>query len=207
MKAIMGTEFENFDMADAQGFILPERLADIRRGFGGGIKISTVLKPVYFGVDKDGQTHALKYSAVVLSDDLVSKHPKLEQLRAAMRAIKADEYVFKTANKVGGPKTLAGNGYANNKVTVDGKFNEELNFTEDNVIVLDNKNYRIQLDPKAALDKVVSNPTQLAYFIDSNGLNFDAALEYYQLMADEFGMGLEDFLRSVDSLSSNKRMQ
>ena len=205
MKAIMGTEFENFDMADAQGFILPERLADIRRGFGGGIKISTVLKPVYFGVDKDGQTHALKYSAVVLSDDLVSKHPKLEQLRAAMRAIKADEYVFKTANKVGGPKTLAGNGYANNKVTVDGKFNEELNFTEDNVVVLDNKNYRIQLDPKAALDKVVSNPTQLAYFIDSNGLNFDAALEYYQLMADEFGMGLEDFLRSVDSLSSNKK--
>ncbi len=205
MQAILGTDFENFDMADAQGYILPERLSDIRKGFGGGIKISTVLKPVYFGIDGNGASNALKYSAVVLSDDLVSRHPKLEQIREAMRAIKADEYVFKTANKVGGPKTLAGNGYTDNKVTLDGQFNEEILFTEDNIVTLDNENYRIQLDPKAGLDKLVSNPTQLAYFIDSNGNNFDAAQEYYQLMADEFGMGLEDFLRSMDSLSSNNR--
>ena len=205
MEAILGTDFENFDMADAQGFILPERLADIRKGFGGGIKISTVLKPVYFGVNEDGKTDALKYSAVVLSDDLIKRHPLFEKIRNEMRAVNADELVFKTANKVGGPKVLGGNGYVNNKVPADGQFTEDLSFTEDNIITLDNSNYRIQLDPKSGLNKLVASPTQLAYFIDSNGLNAEEAAEYYNLMGEEFTEGAYEFFNSLNTIGKGSK--
>ena len=61
--AIIGIDF---DIADAQGYMLPERRAEIKRGFGNGLNIGNVLKPVYYGIHDDGNAVAVKYSSIVL---------------------------------------------------------------------------------------------------------------------------------------------
>jgi hypothetical protein len=39
----------SFEKTDAQAFMLPERFQELRKGFGRGFNLSTVMKPVYFG--------------------------------------------------------------------------------------------------------------------------------------------------------------
>ncbi len=157
-----------FDMADAQGFMLPERAANIVQGFGKNYNAGAVFKPAHYEIAErtlqDG-TKAyvpvmLKYSSVVLSDDLVSRHPKLEALRQEMRDKNVHEFVFDSGTKVGAPSEQVNLpsviAYDNNSITIDPK----------SVVELNNENYRLQLNPSAdAFDKV-SNPTQLGYFLN-----------------------------------------
>ncbi len=91
------------DLADGQGFVVPSRLKDLRKGFGGGFNVGTVMKPVYYGVDSNGNQVALKYSTIALTDSLVSKHRGLNSLRKAMEASEVDELVMKSGVKIGSP--------------------------------------------------------------------------------------------------------
>ena len=193
--AIMGVEF---DIADAQGYMLPSRRADIRKGFGNGLNIGNVLKPVYYGVHADGNAVAVKYSSVVLTDDLVNRFPALKDLRTKMERAKVGEFIMDTAIKNGNPKVQSKTGY--NFETGETNFR----IAKQSIIEMDSNNFRIQLDPEADIDTFVSNPTQLGYFINSNGKNKAESVEYYSLFAQLQRVGLDKVYRELGIKSNNR---
>ena len=111
---------------------------------------------MYYGIHDDGNAVAVKYSSIVLTDDIVSRFPKLGELRDAMRKANAGEYVMNSGIKNGSPSTKATTGYNSRTGAVD------FNIPQSSVVELYNENYRIQLDPEAKIDTLVSNPTQMA---------------------------------------------
>ena len=193
--AIMGIEF---DIADAQGYMLPSRRADIRKGFGNGLNIGNVLKPVYYGVHADGNAVAVKYSSVVLTDDLVNRFPALKDLRTKMERANVGEFIMDSAIKNGNPKVQSKTGY--NFETGETNFR----IAKESIIEMDSNNFRIQLDPEANIDTFVSNPTQLGYFINSNGKNRAESIEYYSLFAQLQRIGLNKVYRELGIKSNNR---
>ena len=186
--SIIGVQF---DIADAQGYMLPSRRADIKKGFGTGLNIGNVLKPVYYGVHENGEAVAVKYSSIVLSDDLVNRFPALKKLRSRMEAAGVGEFIMDTAIKNGNPQVQSTTGY-NFKT---GKTNFKIK--PESIIELDSNNFRIQLDPEANIDTLVSNPTQLGYFINSNGKNKAESVEYYDMFAKLIELGTEEVYREL----------
>ena len=190
----------SIDIADAQGFILPRRLKQLRRGFGGGLKIGTVMKPVYFGIDETGKGTAVKYSTVVLSDDLVGRHKGLKALRDAMEAANEgmgiDELVMASGIKLGMPKTLSPNAQTNKGLISKNK----LNIETESIVELDNNNLRLQLDPAGDPNALVSNPSQLTYMIDTNGLNAKEAQDYYSALGRLITLGTREFFDDLGLL-------
>ena len=195
--SIMGIQF---DIADAQGYMLPERRADIKKGFGNGLNIGNVLKPVYYGIHEDGNAVAVKYSSIVLTNDLVERFPSLGQLRTAMRVAGVGEYVMDSGIKNGAPATdqQATTGYNFQTGQTD------FNIPGSSILELYNENFRIQLDPESKIDTLVSNPTQMAYFINSNGNNRSESIEYYDLMSKLFEEGISETHRDL-GIKDNKK--
>ena len=188
------------DLADGQGFVLPSRLKDLRRGFGGGFNPGTVMKPVYYGVDSTGKPTALKYSTTVLTESLVENHPGLKALKKQMELAEVDELVFKSGVKVGAPSTLSKPGYP--KINPNTNFTTRPKIDSESILTLDNASLRLQLDPTADPNALVSNPTQLAYMINTNGLNSEAAADYYESMAELIDSGTKDFLMELGLMNS-----
>ena len=188
------------NLADGQGFVLPSRLKDLRRGFGGGFNPGTVMKPVYYGVDSTGKPTALKYSTTVLTESLVENHPGLRALKNQMELAEVDELVFKSGVKVGAPKTLSKHGYP--KINLNTNFTTRPKIDANSILTLDNATLRLQLDPTADPNALVSNPTQLAYMINTNGLNSEAAAEYYQSMSELIDSGTKDFLMELGLMNA-----
>jgi hypothetical protein len=190
----------NIDIADGQGFVLPRRLQQLRRGFGGGLKVNTVMKPVYFGIGENGKQTAVKYSTVVLTDSLVSKHRGLKFLRNAMEAANegkgVDELVMKSGVKIGSPDILAPNGQTNKGLISKAK----LVIPNESILELENSNLRLQLDPSADPNALVSSPSQLTYMINTNGLNKAEAKEYYETMARLMDLGTKEFFDDLGLL-------
>jgi len=173
---------KGFKPGDSQGFILPERLDDINLGFGEDF--GNIIKGVYYHIEKDGKARVIKYSSIVLSDEICGKYAALGRLRDKMRNNIVDgvsgtieEVVFNTAVKVGNPAEL-NNWY---EITNDGS---DINFKIDSQFLIDNKDYRIQLDPEAELDSEVSYPTQLSYLMKLYGTNNELALRIYNSLTN-----------------------
>lgn len=185
---------EGFELTDAQGYMLPERADNIVQGFGQSYKGATVFKPAHYEVaeHQDGSyvPTMLKYSSVVLSDDLVSRFPKLAELRAGMRTHPGgpvDEFVFSSGNKVGQPATQV------SLPTGDGP----VQIPSDSVLALSNDNYRLQLNPNHDAYDKVANPTQLGYFLnvmhkltDTEAPNIEAANKVYGAIAEKVSRGI-----------------
>lgn len=189
-----------FDMADAQGFMLPERAANIIQGFGQNYNAGAVFKPAHYEVAErmlqDG-TRAyvpvmLKYSSVVLSDDLASRFPKLDALRTEMRTKAVDEFVFDSGTKVGAPSEQvnlpSAINYDDNRINIDPK----------SVVALSNENYRLQLNPSGEAYDKVSNPTQLGYFLnvmhnltDGGKINLANADRVYSAIGEKISRGID----------------
>lgn len=156
------------DLADAQGFMLPERAENLVQGFGNNYNAGAVFKPAHYEVTgrtlEDGtKTYTpvmLKYSSVVLSDELTDRFPKLAALRDEMRSANAHEFVFDSGTKVGAPVEQVNmpgvEDYSNNNFRIDPR----------SIIELSNENYRLQLNPNHEAYDSVSNPTQLSYFMN-----------------------------------------
>lgn len=206
------------DIADAQGFITPERAREIERGYGQSYKRGAIIKPAYYGQaikNIDGVDVAIpvmiKYSAVELTNDLVARYPKLRALRDMMENAKVDELVFDSANKVGVPGedlVLNEKGEVvkdNRKMpsTSDQSW-DDLNLysiPENSVYDLDNENYRLQLNPSAHAYGDISTPTQLMYFMNTAHdllsdkktakRNKDAATRSYKAFADLVDLGIK----------------
>lgn len=188
------------DLADGQGFVLPSRLKDLRRGFGGGFNPGTVMKPVYYGIDSTGKPTALKYSTTVLTESLVENHPGLKALKKQMELAEVDELIFKSGVKVGAPSTLSKPGYP--KINPNTNFTTRPKIDSESILTLDNASLRLQLDPTADPNALVSNPTQLAYMINTNGLNSAEAADYYGSMAELIDSGTKDFLMDLGLMNS-----
>ena len=194
-----GTE-KGFEMADGQGFMLPSRAVNITAGFGQAYNAGVVFKPAHYEVAPrfaaDGITVVdyvpvmLKYSSVVLSDDLVAKFPKLKAMRDAMLAMEVDELVFDSVNKVGVP----------NVKRALPKKDEVFAIQEEAVLTLSNENFRLQLNPKHATYSDVSVFSQLLYFLNAdNNINPEAkevnnksSAEVYKAIGKIIDLGLKN---------------
>ncbi len=220
-EALKGTPLEaalarkGIDLADAQGFMTPRRKADLTASFGEiAVGDNLVFKAAYYGVVKKevaiaGQEATqiedvpvlLKYSSVVLTDELVAKYPILKELRDRMEEGGIDEAIFESGTKVGVPKT---------KGVVHGseKFNGKIELSEESTHVLTSDNYRIQLNPKSKdfKEEGVANPTQLGYIINTlnkaTGFNDNSknTKEIYKALGSLIRRGREKFIKeSLDA--------
>lgn len=187
-----------FDLADAQGFMTPERAENIVQGFGRAYNAGAVFKPAHYEIAKrtvDGvETYVpvmLKYSSVVLSDDLVSRFPKLEALRTEMRNTGTHEFIFDSGTKLGAPteqvKLPGATDYENNNIKIK----------PDSIVELSGENYRLQLNPAHDAYTKTSNPTQLGYFLnvlhklsDPKAPNLQAADNVYGAIAEKISRGI-----------------
>lgn len=188
---------KGFDLADAQGFMLPSRADNIIAGMGKAYDAGAIFKPAHYEVAERGENGfvpvMMKYSSAVLSDELVEKFPKLRKLREAMELDQIDELVFDSANKVGGPTIERPVPKLNDFQATDFVIPKEA------VLVLSNENYRLQLNPKHDTFSDVSNPTQLGYFLNVMGkvnteagkINDPAATEVYTAIGNLISHGLK----------------
>jgi hypothetical protein len=167
-------EKSGYKPADGQGFATPERFDDINYGFGENF--GNVLKPVYDNTDSNGVKRSLKYSSVKLSDDLIKNNSALAMILAKMRKANIDELVFATTMKSGLP-VVQNNWYDLTDSTKD------IEIDEASVFEIDNRDFRIQLDPAAKLDSQVSNPTQLSYLLRLYGTNTVLANDTYNSLS------------------------
>lgn len=193
-----------FDVTDAQGFVSQKRFADLQKGFGRGFKLSTVMKPVYFGIDMreipretdNGIVYEkvpvptyLKYSSIVLTDVLVNRFPSLGILAARMENNGLDELIFTSGNKVGIPANIP-------------TIQEFENGTQVTPLELSNTNFKIQLNPRSKSDSSVALPTQLIYFHNVVGTNDAEADSIFNSLAAIYNHGLEVFKQKSKNLGT-----
>lgn len=179
--------YKEFKPADGQGYMLPERREEIIRGFGNAYGVGNVMKPAHYEIDQYGIPRMMKYSSIVLTDELVKDFPELATLRDQMRNVEGGpimEAVFHSAFKVGSPK---------NKSTFEkneeGKHIAIIN--KDSIVTLNNSRYKLQLNPEHALDDSVANPSQLTYFFKILGQNNKEALRVYENLANIMNIKLD----------------
>lgn len=196
-------KFDKFNPSDAQGYMLPERASELQKGFGESYQIGNVLKPAHYEIDALGVPRMVKYSAIVLTDELVTQFPQLSAIRNKMRNAKdsqgnsrpVGEIVYHTAFKVGAPKNRLG--------MKNGKFSEEefnklfeendYELHPDSVVELANERYKLQLNPEHDLDSIVAKPTQLFYFLKILNTNIGEATSVYNNLSKIMDIDLNDF--------------
>lgn len=189
-------DVSGFDSTDAQGYMTPERAAELRRGLGRDFKLASVTKPMYYGSrtvnDNNNNPYEVptyvKMSVVELTDDLVNQFPLLRNMRLRMYEQGADELYFASAVKVGLPT---------NRLSVE-QFMAGEQAPSDSVMTLNNSEYRIQLNPRAAVDKSVALFTQLIYFLNVLDVNKTTADNVYTAISYIFEQGLEEFNKKLE---------
>lgn len=90
----------NPKITDAQGYILPKRKKNIVKGFGRGLNLKSILKPVHYEIRPNGAPIYVKYSAVELTDELCREFPELRELRRAMESVGIPEDKIDEFNKL-----------------------------------------------------------------------------------------------------------
>lgn len=193
-------KFGDFNPADAQGYMLPERASELQKGFGESYQVGNILKPAHYEIDKNGIPRMVKYSAVVLTDELVKDFPQLGHLRNKMRNANTGEIVYYTAFKVGAPEARLGmtknekGKYEFSEQEFNKLFEDnDYSFPEESIVELSNERYKLQLNPEHDLNSVVAKPTQLFYFLKILNTNLEAASRVYDSLAKIMDMELNEF--------------
>ena len=210
IEGVLGDDFlafqkvwgKKFEFTDAQGYMTPKRAAEIRKGFGNAFKIGSVIKPVHFEIDSEGIPRGVKYSCIELTDELVDMFPKLKQLRDMLEDNDIDEAVFKSAVKVGKPLNVM-------ESDADGNFGKLENgkyiIDPASVLTLQNSGYRIQSNPEHSVeDETSAFPTQLGYFFNFSGKNFELAEKLFEAQEELMNIGAAKLL---SELGIRKRIQ
>ena len=182
---------EEFEASDAAGFMLPEFYEKVAASYGTEALTDIVMKPVYFAV-KDGIPQAVKYHVLVLTNELCDKFPHFNSYREAMRKNNADQMVFRSAVKVGGPLANAGARISDSDGHIDAN-----SITEKAIMTLDNRYLRFQLNPASDVDGSVKNMSQGTAFINTNGQNTAEAHDIYKANAFIIENGLRDVAREL----------
>lgn len=223
-----GTELEElmelypgkYEPFDGFGVATPKRRRDIVRGFGSSYGVTNILKPAHYEIDETGVPRMLKYSSLVLTDELCAKFDKLRVLRQNLYAMGMDEMVFTSVVKVGIPEegsllSLDELTDSDNLWESDEKIDDEghvyydgfkrktdegfKKLDENSVLTLSNYNYRLQHNPHHSLDSSVANPTQLSYFLNVLTKNPVAATRVYTAMANLTKRRMDRVLESGES--------
>lgn len=177
---------KDIEATDAQGYVLPEYWSKVKRSFGSESEVDTVLKPVYAGIGEDGVPLGIKYSAIVLTDQLVEQFPELGELRNMMREAPGgpiDQATFASAVKMGMP---AKENLTN--ISEDGVIGE---FNSLGVVEIDNRNLRLQFNPAHDTISNVTNPSQLTYFPIMSESSFRDHDKLLNLNAEMINIGID----------------
>jgi hypothetical protein len=194
----------NYKYGDGQGFITPRRAREFEKGFGRAYGAGQVFKGAHFenvvATDENGEEvtypFMLKYSTIVLSDELVARFPVLARMRERMENAEGgpiDEMVFASGNKVGIPVVKD-----SGKALEDGVASDQI--APGSIVELSNDNYRLQSNPDHLAGhgkKGVANPTQLGYFLgvlkDLVNDEFDGSKVVYENVAKLIQEGGQEF--------------
>lgn len=208
MRALDQVRLENvgseFETTDAQGYVLPSYQRQLQKGHGSNAKVGNVLKPVYYGFDEYGIPRAIKFSATVLTDELVEQFPALAKLRKMMEETldgdgnPVDMVTFDSAIKVGKLKTenmstLYKRDEEGERVGFVNEFGVPSTINPSSVLTLNNAELRIQLNPDKDPLAVIANPTQLPYLTVINPDISDLAQQLLEHTADRMSRGARMF--------------
>ena len=195
-----------YESTDGQGFMSVKRFNELNKGFGRAWKAGNIMKPMYYAVHKedivreDGTTVTvarpvyLKYSTVVLTDDLVARFPTLKKLKDKMESENGpDEILFESALKVGVPNGTT--------ATFHTAHEEDLTSS---TLTLSNEHYRLQHNPFHTTEEQgeVAIFTQLMYFLSMLGTNDAAAQASYEFVADIMNNQLGEWKNDTANLKS-----
>jgi hypothetical protein len=228
---------KEINWTDGQGLMSMRRFEDLQKGYGPGANLQNTLKPVYAGIDQYGVNRTLKYSSVVITDELARKFPLLRELRIKMELngltgtdwsraktllekkidsgnlsvkevreltdlfsknvnLYLDEFVADSATKTGIP---------NGKLSFDRSTGRYQGFSMDDmmlpeaaIIDMDNRNWRIQINPAHDIDSHVSLFTQLMYFANFDGRNPEEANSMYSALGSLFGLGITEMKEALE---------
>lgn len=183
---------DSFDATDAQGYITPEYFEMLKLGFGVESRQGYILKPVYYGIDENGVPRAIKFSAVVLTDELVDSFPGLKKLRDEMNRKNVHMSVFASAVKVGLPKNLTKlyrKDEAGNKVLIDEDMAVPRSIEDESIMSIDSANLRLQFNPAKKLIGKVTNPSQMTFLGAMNDVIIEKLDKLLQRNANIIKMG------------------
>lgn len=183
---------QSFKETDAQGYMLPEAYELFARTYGIESDLDVTMKPVYFALDEHGVPRSIKYSAIILTDELVEQYKDLGTLRDKMRkgvnGRRIDQTVFRSAIKMGAP--LKG-------LSASDALSSDTEFSSEHTMDTDSKFYRIQLNPAKSPEVTVSNPSQITAFMNTNGKNTPQISELHRLNAMVISLGSKGLSREL----------
>ena len=179
---------DGFNPTDAQGFMLPKRRDNIKQSIGLSYGLGNILKPAHYEIDSLGIPRMMKYSSIVLTDELIEQFPMLGKVRDKMIAKNVDELVFESAFKVGQPKF---------RINPNSLFDDNFTIDDKSIVKLTNHNYKLQLNPEHEVDSKVAKPTQLSYFLSILGKNSDQAKQVYSSYAKITRLKLDSLISEL----------
>lgn len=187
-------EDSGYELTDGQSLGLPEFMERMDRSFGK--KLGNIRKPVYSHIDANGVSTEIKTSLAMLDDttedSVVNTQPRLKKLVNKMREANVDMIVFGSAMKTG-------------KIHNENSFNDiidnDLEIHPDSIFELDNRDFRIQQDPRDLIEGSVAHPTQLGYLLKLYGINDILANSTYNAIANIIKFNRKDF---VDFINRNR---
>ncbi len=187
LPALLDKFTDNFDSTDGQGFMTPERFEELENaGFTEDFGINEVLKPVVYSINDNGVVTGLKFSSIVLTDELVEEFPSLGVLRYNLRKKKGvDEAIFASGVKLGMPQATA---------SYPEILTGEYEIMDTMTIDVFNRDYRLQLDPKSKIKSRTTQPSQLIYLMSVLDQNIDRAKRAYNALAKISNLEGETFL-------------
>ena len=221
IKMMAGINGMSAEITDGVTIGTPSTLRGIHRGTA-DYNLKDIIKIVSFAPSKTGATTYLKTALFIVTDELARMFPRLSELRKDMESkglkdkelaryntlykkmldnsitnVELLEYnnlvdlnesqidyaAFNSAMKVGQPKQIAKQGELINSESVVQVYNEFI---------------RIQYNPFHE-EGIVSNFSQLNFFVPTNQLNYVEALDLYNTDASLIENGLE-YLEKIESL-------
>jgi hypothetical protein len=220
----IGREFKEFkriygmkgwDITDAQGFFTESFRQKIHRSFGQGA-IKDVIKAVQGSIDSNMEPKSLKYSSVLIGDNIKSVAPTLHKvLKDAEeyyknKGIEVDEFVFETATKNENiPKDKLATLEINDNNEITG-----FNYTKDSVLDFPNDDWGIQLEAHHEVDGDARNPKQIISMLGLRGEYINEIMETYQNIADLmtlqerlFTKGIKHDKNDALQIKGNKRSE
>lgn len=196
---------EEYDATDAQGYVLPEFYEKMATAYSIESNLDITLKPVYNAVHANGEVVSIKYSLVVLTDELVKDNPHLANLRESMRnytdangkVSSIDQVIFNSALKVGNPPK-------ENLTRFDGKTSKLVDIkgragiNHLSVIKINNKHLKLQLNPAKTTDASIRNPSQGTAFMNTNGRNVSETNSLHILNSLVTELGLKEVMNELE---------
>lgn len=75
---------KDYKFTDGAGYLTKERADNIRKGFSREANVGSIMKGVYYGLDKLGIGRALKYASVEITNEMAQKFRNMYNLRFSM---------------------------------------------------------------------------------------------------------------------------